>query len=219
VLTCLQAVLTVAAFTPRLTALGREAPAPRWLTDGSSPLTAALFASDAWLVHVAVLTALVGAGGAVVVGQKLVALEVGNQVVEAALRKRLVLAEDDTPLPRRPSDGAGHAAHASEGSAGCGALDVACTRGGASSCGGALASSSSDLRSPAAYTPLVSSLSSNYARLFASFFGFNMWVGGWKQLVVMVPLVLIGPRLFDLEQPIPLGVLTQVPYPWHLSVT
>jgi len=60
------------------------------------------------------------------------------------------------------------------------------------------------------YVPILASLLANYSNLLSSFFFFNVWVGSWQQAVVMVPFFTVGPRLFDMEVPITMGVLTQV---------
>ena len=60
------------------------------------------------------------------------------------------------------------------------------------------------------YGDLLRSLRNNYSSLFANFFGFNLWVGGWTQLVVLMPFFLAGPRLFDFDHPVDMGVLVQV---------
>ena len=81
--TLLDAVFTLAVFTPILLGLSAKVPPPVscGLLDG------------AWLWLTALAAAGVGLGGAATFGQKLVGLEVNNQRVEAALRKDLVLLE------------------------------------------------------------------------------------------------------------------------------
>ena len=85
----LDAVFTLAVFTPILIGLSAQVTPPADLDLG--PLRCA------WLLMAALTAALVGLGGAVLFGQELVQLEVNNQKVEAELRKDLVLLET-TPV-------------------------------------------------------------------------------------------------------------------------
>jgi len=84
----LDAVLMLAVFTPILIDLGEAVAPPPWLRW----LRRDLFGS-AWLFVLALTAAVVGLGGAMVLGRYLVTLEVRNQVVEAELRRDLVLLE------------------------------------------------------------------------------------------------------------------------------
>lgn len=84
----LDAVLMLAVFTPILIDLGGAVAPPPWLRW----LRSDVFGS-AWLFALALTAAVVGLGGAVVLGRYLVTLEVRNQVVEAELRRDLVLLE------------------------------------------------------------------------------------------------------------------------------
>ena len=83
VATVLDSALTLAVFVPVLLKLGAKA---------QPPLQLAAF-GEAWLVAVACVTAALHMGGAWVIGRPLVLLEVNNQRVEAAFRRRLVLDE------------------------------------------------------------------------------------------------------------------------------
>ena len=65
-------------------------------------------------------------------------------------------------------------------------------------------------RSPSGYTPILRRLFDNYSMLYLNFMGLNLWAGGWKQVVMIVPFIVIGPQLFDLHQPIAIGVLVRV---------
>ena len=82
-ITVLDALFTLAVFTPILLQLGADIASPVDLGD----------ATDGWLWAFAFLASLVGLTGAAILGQKLVGLEVSNQKVEALLRKDLVLLE------------------------------------------------------------------------------------------------------------------------------
>lgn len=83
VATVLDSVLTLAVFVPVLLELGTEAKPPQ-------PLA---FLGKGWLVVVAITTASLHLGGAWCIGKPLVMLEVNNQRIEAAFRRRLVLDE------------------------------------------------------------------------------------------------------------------------------
>ena len=39
-------------------------------------------------------------------------------------------------------------------------------------------------RSPEGYSPILTRLFGNYSSLFVNFLSFNMWVGSWKQFVI-----------------------------------
>ena len=74
----------------------------------------------------------------------------------------------------------------------------------------AAAATANAAREPSSYEGLLSELRANYSRIFCNFFGFNLWVGGWSQAVILLPYALCGARLFDLKRPIQMGVLVQV---------
>jgi len=76
-------VLTLVIFSPLLLELGAKTRPP----DVAAPL------ADWWLLVLAVGTAAFHMGGAFWIGRPLVMLEVNNQCVEAAFRRRLVLDE------------------------------------------------------------------------------------------------------------------------------
>ncbi len=190
----LQSSLTLIVFTPTLISLGETVHPPAYLAALVYRTTPAA-APAAWLMHVCVTVTLIGFGVAILVTRHLVALEVGNQKVEAALRKQLVLAENMpgyVPPPIRPGGLLG-------------AL-IAPTNGERRDGDGAAARA----RDPTVYIPLLSSLQHNYGKLYANFLGFNLWVGGWSQSIILLPFFLAGPRLFDLHDPIDIGVLVQV---------
>ena len=73
----LSSVLTIVAFTPRMLQLSRKTPVPRWFKFPKYLSAFNFFLSgDVWLFNVAFATAIIGMVGAVIVGQKLVGLEV-----------------------------------------------------------------------------------------------------------------------------------------------
>lgn len=75
--TMLDAIFTIGVFTPILLQLSLQVASPSWLD----------WMRDVWLWVLALAAAVVGLVGAMLVGQKLVKLEIANQKVEAALRK------------------------------------------------------------------------------------------------------------------------------------
>lgn len=81
--TLLDALFTLAVFTPILLQLGAEVAPPAWIS----------WMRQFWLWFLALTAAVVGLAGAMCAGQKLVVLEINNQRVEASLRKDLVLLE------------------------------------------------------------------------------------------------------------------------------
>lgn len=98
VATVLDSVLTLLVFIPVLLQLGGKAKPPQSIA----------FLGRGWLVVVATGTATLHLGGAWRIGKPLVTLEVANQRIEAAFRRRLVLdeslpagvqAEDVDPVP------------------------------------------------------------------------------------------------------------------------
>lgn len=76
----LDSVLTLIVFVPLLLTLGTD------VNPWSLP--------DSWLAVLCVILACAGFGGSVIFGSSLVSLEVQNQVVEADLRKKLVILEE-----------------------------------------------------------------------------------------------------------------------------
>ena len=81
----LNSLCTLLAFTPILFSLGRRIIAPSW------PLLR--IAGDAWMLFCAVMAAALGLGFAMIIGRKLVGLEVANQRVEAEVRREAVVLE------------------------------------------------------------------------------------------------------------------------------
>ena len=57
---------------------------------------------------------------------------------------------------------------------------------------------------------VVCDLRTNYHRLFRHFFYFNTWVGVFEQAVVILPYVLVAPRLFDARRPVTLGLIVEL---------
>ena len=211
-MTSLRSALTLIVFAPRLVELGAKLRAPDALSrlygrgiGGGEAGGEERDAPDAWLLHVCLAVALVGFGVATVVTRHLVGLEVQNQMVEAELRKQLVHAEDAGCGEAAAPAAAGCEVQERAPPGGCGA-----SRSAAGGGGKRRGRAGPSARDPASYAPMLSSLRSNYSRLYANFFGFNLWVGTWSQVVVLLPFVLGGARLFDVDSPADIGLLVQV---------
>jgi peptide/bleomycin uptake transporter len=94
--TVVSSIATLLVFLPLLYDLGGKAVAPSYMQ----------FLGKAWLLQVAVFTATAHLGGAWMIGQPLVFLEVNNQKKEAEFRRRLVLSEavpagEDVESPKK----------------------------------------------------------------------------------------------------------------------
>jgi len=161
----LDSFLTLLVFIPVLHEVGAE-------TNPGSP---------GWLIRIAVSAAVGGIGVSVLVGRKLVHLEVQNQIVEAQLRTRLVM------LEQNPSSVVGAAADEADGV------------------------QPRAVSPSSAFKLLLVELWTNYRRLFREFFNFNSWVGIYDQVLVIAPYLLVAPLLFtdDPKARISLGTLTK----------
>jgi peptide/bleomycin uptake transporter len=93
VATVLDAALSLVVFIPVLLDLGAQTQPPEQLG----------FLKSGWLLAVACTTATLHMGGAWMIGMPLVLLEVNNQRVEAAFRRRLVL-DESTPAGAQAED-------------------------------------------------------------------------------------------------------------------
>ena len=182
--TVLDSVLTLAIFVPVLMRVGEAAHPPG-------------VALPSWLVLIAVGAAFGGLAISVVVGTKLVRLEVHNQKVEAALRTKLVLLEQ-TPA-------------AIVGVEGGEADDEPLYPG-------EFTNVSRRPPRPRAVSPAPFFLGTardlwrNYRRLFANFAAFNTWISLYDQAMIIVPYMLVAPLMFatDPADRITLGTLMQV---------
>jgi peptide/bleomycin uptake transporter len=152
--------------------------------------------SKAWLWMVAWLASLIGLGGAALVGQKLVGLEVENQKVEALLRKDLVLLET-TP-----------------------AVIVGTASGdpiAPSSPPPPLTLPPEQARAPgfgptAYFGATLARLRSNYMNLFKHFSLLNLFLSAFDQLMILFPYLIAGPLVFadDPARRITLGTLMKL---------
>ena len=201
--TVLDAVITLGVFIPVLTDLGSHTPCP-------DSLSAFSFLGNGWLVGVAVFSAVVGLLVTMVLGHKLVRLEVENQVVEAKLRRDLVILET-TPsnicavfhLPDAAVvDDDAELVHPDSSAV---VSDMHTTMGD-----GIVASS---FLSPLPhFLPILDGVRRNYDRLFLNFTILNLWLAIFDQFNVLLPYLVFAPLLFspDPHERIMLGTLVQV---------
>ena len=122
-----------------------------------------LYSLDPSLMWIAILSALGGIAISAFVGQKLVGLEVNNQVAEAALRTNLVLIEKCQSNTESFSD-------------------------------------------------LIKALTRNYTRLYTHFAALSTWLSAFDQFSVVLPYLLVAPRLFaeDETKLLTLGQLVKI---------
>ena len=183
--TILDSVLTLAIFVPVLLEVGSHAQ-PGGVLD-----------FDGWLVSIAVSAACGGLLVSMAVGHRLVGLEVENQKVEALLRTKLVI------LEQQPSAVVG----ASRDEGDDGALDSdEFTNVGRSP-------PRPRLISPAPFFRRNQrELWRNYKNLFANFAAFNTWISAYDQVMTIVPYALAAPLMFasDPTNRISLGTLMQI---------
>lgn len=163
----LDCVLTLCVFAPVLLELGSAIqPAPM---------------TGSWLVLSCSGLAMGGVVVSVALGWRLIGLEVQNQRVEAALRKGLVLYEDQKP--------------ASSVVDADGVIDL--------SPGRAESAPVEGLRH------VIGSLKDNYKRLYARFAAFSLWLGAYEQAVVLMPYILVAPLLYARTNRVTLGKVSQ----------
>lgn len=181
VIVVLDAVLTLCTFSPLLVKMGAEVQ-PRDLPDH-------------WLLA---LSGTVAGGGALVsvfCGWSLVQLEVENQKVEAELRKKLVLLEED---PGTVCGGA-RELDAAEDDADKHATDPN--------------ASDATQKSPVPeFKAVLFNLRANYSQLYNQFAIFSLWLGSFEQAVAILPYAITAPLLFcdDPSRRLTLGKVTQL---------
>ena len=179
--TVLDALFTLAVFAPILITLSGQVQAP-------GPL---VIIQPFWLLATAFLAAFIGLGGAVLVGQKLVMLEVANQRVEANLRRDLVILESSPASI-------------------CGTFTASSGSGGFRDSSGRTAAGGT---SPIIYFSLTfKRLMENYHALFRHFTVLNLWLTLFDQVMVIFPYALVAPLIFspDPEHRITLGTMIKV---------
>jgi len=150
----------------------------------------------AWLLSVAIFAAVGGLGISMVVGRKLVWLEVANQRVEAFFRTNLVLLEQSpASVVGAADDDACVAAPAEEST-----FDETPRR---------TAPTPRPVAPTLAFAETLNDLWANYKRLFRNFAAFNTWIAFYSQVMVILPFVLIAPLMFagEPEDRITLGTL------------
>jgi peptide/bleomycin uptake transporter len=171
----LDALLTLAIFVPILLELGSGVPCP-------SVARAFEQWGDAWLVGVAITTAIVGLGVTLLVGHRLVGLEVANQKVEASFRTDLVLLETD---PHRVTGVREHQLD-SESPVLIETLPVL-----------------------PRFVSTLRDLKTNYYSLYFNFTALNFWLALFEQFASILPYLLVAEQLFAETAPIKLGTLVQ----------
>jgi len=175
----LDSALTLIVFIPVLVDLGGNVKLPGWNW-------------DSWLFIVAFACAFGGLLISIVVGYRLVQLEVFNQKVEAALRKKLVLMETDP---------------ASVVGVQMGAEDVI---------DDLHFEEYRERRKPRSVSPLgqftgiLEDIKCNYSALYRAFAAFNTWISLFDQCLIVLPYALVAPLMFADENQISLGKLTKV---------
>jgi len=178
--TGLDCVLTLVVFCPILTRLGAETPCPAHVSMLCS-------LGDAWLVAFALAASLVGLAGTILVGHRLVGIEVHNQRIEAQLRRDLVILETDPSAvcqARPPPE------------------DIVVE--------------SRDVlffMSPLpTFLPTLALLRSNYDSLYLNFSMLNLFLACFNEAMSLAPYFLFAPSLFDPDpsKRIMLGSLIQL---------
>ena len=185
-ITVLDAGFTLAIFSPILFKLSEQVapPVPLGALEGS------------WLWTTAWVASVMGLGGAALVGQKLVTLEVENQKVEALLRKDLVLLETTPAVIVGTAGGDPVAPNAP-----LPPLTLPPEQARAPGFG------------PTAYfgSTLVR-LRRNYMNLFKHFSLLNLFLSAFDQMMVLFPYLVAGPLVFadDPARRISLGTLMKL---------
>ena len=195
--TVLDSAITLVVFIPILVELGSETPCPR-------SLSALKFMGTGWLVGLAVASAVLGLVVTMGLGHKLVRLEVENQIVEAKMRRDLVVLET-TPasicaVHHHPDASSNEMAASAD-------VDVDARM----EMGDAVVTASFLPPFPH-FIPIFNGIRQNYDRLFMNFTILNLWLAIFDQFNIILPYVLFAPLLFapGPEQRILLGTLVQV---------
>lgn len=186
----LDAILTLVVFAPLLLQLGVDV----------QPVEL----PDAWLL---VCCACIAVGGVVVsmiTGWSLILLEVENQKVEADLRKKLVMLEEDpgSVCGRREERVPSHACPPDT------PIDADVELVGSS----VTASARRQISPIPQFRRVLQDIKSNYTKLYNRFAIFSLWLGSYEQIVAIVPYLLTAPLLFceDVDRRITLGTVTRL---------
>ena len=182
----LDAVITLGVFIPILNQIGSETSCP-------DSMATFEFMGNAWLVGVAVSSATVGLLVTMVLGHRLVGLEIENQKIEAVLRRDLVILET-TPEKVCMSIQTTNAASTTDSDATSDSV------------------SKSFLSPFTHFIETFDRIRSNYDRLFLNFTALNLWLAIFDQFNTLLPYMIFAPLLFapDLKSRILLGTLIQV---------
>jgi peptide/bleomycin uptake transporter len=156
----LDSILTLGVFAPILLRLGAQV----------QPFEA----PDSWLLLFSAAVAALGVLGSVLLGWSLVSLEVENQKVEADLRRKLVIIEED---PRSVCDSEERPQPNVE------MQEVAL-------------SDESNKPPSLQFRKVIKDLRANYTRLYQRFGIFSLWLNSYEQGVVILPYILTAPLLF-----------------------
>jgi peptide/bleomycin uptake transporter len=184
----LDAAITLTIFTPVLLKLGAETRCP-------DVVSGYRIFGDGWLVGIAVFVALTGLGFTLLVGHRLVGLEVANQKVEAALRTNLVVLETS---PERICKEVQHRAGDTESP-----VDTD------TQFHGPIQTLMSALPS---FIPDIANVKENYTNLYLNFTCLNLWVAIFEQFATVLPYLIVAPLLFsaDASSRVSMGVLIQL---------
>jgi len=193
--TVLDSVVTLVVFIPILVELGTETPCPQ-------SLTAFEFMGTGWLVGLAVSSAVLGLAVTMALGQKLVRLEVENQVVEAKLRRDLVILETNPAYICAVYHVPDALASSDEMPPD---VDTSMAMGDA-------VIAASFLPPFPHFVTIFNGIRQNYDRLFLNFTILNLWLAIFDQFNIILPYMIFAPLLFapDPELRIMLGTLVQV---------
>lgn len=180
----LDSILTLVIFIPVLLEVGGRASLPGWDW-------------PPWLLTISIVAAAGGLLISMVVGSKLVTLEVQNQKIEAQFRTKLVLLEQLPAsivgsAPLSPDAQVIEELH----------FDDILQR----------PPPPRPVAPSVAFIPVINELWRNYSRLFANFAAFNTWVSFYDQAMVICPFLLVAPLMFadNPEERITLGTLMKV---------
>lgn len=177
----LDSVITLVVFIPILNKLGSETPCPK-------SISAFYFVGEGWLVAVAVSSAGVGLLVTIILGHRLVGLEIENQKIEAVLRRDLVILETTPEKICTSVQTANATDNATDNVSKC-------------------------FLSP--FTHFIETFEKirlNYGRLFLNFTALNLWLAIFDQFNTLLPYIIFAPLLFspNPESRILLGTLIQV---------
>ena len=188
--TVLDSVITLGVFVPILIELG---------TDTECPHPSFAFLGTSWLVGLAASSAALGLLVTMVLGHKLVRLEVENQVVEAKLRRDLVVLET-TPASISAVCHVPDSVASDESE-----VDARMEMGDA-------VVAAFFMPPFPHFLPIFDGIRKNYDRLFLNFTVLNLWLALFDQFNVILPYMIFAPLLFasDPRQRILLGTLVQV---------